>query len=165
MRSVVALAAFVVIERRVPAPMVELPLFASRNFVGTNLVALIVTFAMLAQFFFVTLYMQDVLGYSPVETGLRFLPATLMIVLIAPLAGRLTDRIGPRWLIGGRAHDRLDLAVLADDDRHRHHLRRHLALVRADGDRDGAGDVADVDRRDERGRGREGRGRLGRSSR
>ena len=88
------------IERRVPAPMVELPLFASRNFVGTNLVALIVTFAMLAQFFFVTLYIQDVLGYSPVETGLRFLPATLMIVLIAPLAGRLTDRIGPRWLIG-----------------------------------------------------------------
>ncbi len=98
--SVVALAAFVVIERRVPAPVVELPLFASRNFVGTNLVALIVTFAMLAQFFFVTLYIQDVLGYSPVETGLRFLPATLMIVLIAPLAGRLTDRIGPRWLIG-----------------------------------------------------------------
>ena len=98
--SVVSLAAFVVIERRVPAPVVELPLFASRNFVGTNLVALIVTFAMLAQFFFVTLYIQDVLGYSPVETGLRFLPATLMIVLIAPLAGRLTDRIGPRWLIG-----------------------------------------------------------------
>ena len=98
--SVVALAAFVVIERRVPAPVVELPLFASRNFVGTNLVALIVTFAMLAQFFFVTLYIQDVLGYSPVETGLRFLPATLMIVLIAPLAGRMTDRIGPRWLIG-----------------------------------------------------------------
>ena len=99
--SVVSLAAFVVIERRVPAPIVELPLFASRNFVGTNLVALIVTFAMLAQFFFVTLYIQDVLGYSPVQTGLRFLPATLMIVLIAPIAGRMTDRIGARWLIGG----------------------------------------------------------------
>jgi len=98
--SVVSLAAFVVIERRVPAPVVELPLFASRNFVGTNLVALIVTFAMLAQFFFVTLYIQDVLGYSPVETGLRFLPSTLMIVLIAPIAGRLTDRVGARWLIG-----------------------------------------------------------------
>jgi EmrB/QacA subfamily drug resistance transporter len=99
--SIVSLAAFIVIERRVEAPIVELPLFASRNFVGTNLVALIVTFSMLAQFFFVTLYLQDVLGYSPVETGLRFLPATLMIVLIAPVAGRLTDRIGPRWLIGG----------------------------------------------------------------
>ena len=98
--SVVSLAAFVVIERRVSAPVVELPLFASRNFVGTNIVALVVTFSMLAQFFFVTLYIQDVLGYSPVETGLRFLPSTLMIVLIAPIAGRLTDRVGPRWLIG-----------------------------------------------------------------
>jgi MFS family permease len=56
---------------------------------------------MMAQFFFVTLYIQDVLGYSPVETGLRFLPSTLMIVLIAPIAGRLTDRVGARWLIGG----------------------------------------------------------------
>jgi EmrB/QacA subfamily drug resistance transporter len=99
--SVVALTAFVFIERRVAAPIVELPLFASRNFVATNVVALVVTFAMMAQFFFVTLYIQDVLGYSPVETGLRFLPSTLMIVLIAPIAGRLTDRIGPRWLIGG----------------------------------------------------------------
>jgi EmrB/QacA subfamily drug resistance transporter len=98
--SVVMLAAFVVIERRVPVPMVELPLFKTRNFVGTNLVALVVTFAMMAQFFFVTLYMQNILGFSPVEAGARFLPATLMIVLIAPVAGRLTDRIGPRWLIG-----------------------------------------------------------------
>ena len=99
--SVVALGAFVVIERRVSSPMVELPLFKTRNFVGTNLVALVVTFAMMAQFFFVTLYMQDILGFSPVEAGLRFLPATLMIVAFAPIAGRLTDRIGPRWLIGG----------------------------------------------------------------
>jgi EmrB/QacA subfamily drug resistance transporter len=99
--SVVALTGFVFIERRVKAPIVELPLFASRNFVATNAVAMVVTFAMLGQFFFATLYIQDVLGYSPVETGLRFLPSTLMIVLIAPIAGRLTDRVGPRWLIGG----------------------------------------------------------------
>ena len=98
--SVLMLAAFVAIERRVKAPVVEFPLFASRNFVGANLVALIVTFAMLAQFFFVTLYIQDVLGYSPLEAGVRFLPATLMIVAFAPVAGRLTDRLGPRWLIG-----------------------------------------------------------------
>jgi EmrB/QacA subfamily drug resistance transporter len=99
--SVLLLGAFVVVERQVEAPMVELPLFASRNFVGTNLVALVVTFAMMAQFFFVTLYMQDILGFSPVEAGVRFLPATLMIVAFAPIAGRLTDRVGPRWLIGG----------------------------------------------------------------
>jgi EmrB/QacA subfamily drug resistance transporter len=94
--SAVMLAAFVLVELRVKAPMVEFRLFASRNFVGSNLIALIVTFAMLAQFFFLALYMQNILGYSPLQAGVRFLPATLMIVAIAPLAGRLTDRIGAR---------------------------------------------------------------------
>ncbi|MGH2925631.1 MAG: MFS transporter [Solirubrobacterales bacterium] len=94
--SAVLLAAFVAVELRVKAPMVEFRLFASRNFVGSNVVALIVTFAMMAQFFFLALYMQNMLGYSPLEAGVRFLPATLMIVAIAPLAGRLTDRIGAR---------------------------------------------------------------------
>src|SRR4051812_24810540 len=90
------LAAFILVELRVKAPMVEFRLFASRNFVGSNLIALIVTFAMLSQFFFLALYMQNMLGYSPLQAGVRFLPATLMIVAVAPIAGRLTDRIGPR---------------------------------------------------------------------
>ncbi len=94
--SVVMLVAFVMVELRVKAPMVEFRLFASRNFVGSNMIALIVTFAMMAQFFFLALYMQNMLGYSPLQAGIRFLPATLMIVAIAPLAGRLTDRIGAR---------------------------------------------------------------------
>jgi EmrB/QacA subfamily drug resistance transporter len=94
--SAVLLAAFVLVELRVKSPMVEFHLFASRNYVGSNLVALIVTFAMMAQFFFIALYMQNMLGYSPLQAGVRFLPATLMIVAIAPLAGRLTDRIGAR---------------------------------------------------------------------
>jgi EmrB/QacA subfamily drug resistance transporter len=94
--SVAMLIAFVLVEQRVKSPMVEFPLFGSRNFVGSNVIALIVTFAMMAQFFFVALYMQNILGYSPLQAGVRFLPATLMIVVIAPIAGRLTDRIGPR---------------------------------------------------------------------
>ena len=94
--SVVLLAAFVLVELHVKTPMVEFRLFASRNFVGSNVVALVVTFAMLAQFFFLALYMQNILGYSPLQAGVRFLPATLMIVAIAPIAGRLTDRIGAR---------------------------------------------------------------------
>ncbi len=97
--SVVALVAWVFIEQRVKAPIVEFPLFASRNFVGTNIIALVVTFAMMSQFFFIALYMQDILGLSPLEAGVRFLPATLMIVTVAPIAGRLTDKVGPRWLI------------------------------------------------------------------
>jgi len=99
--SVVMLAVFILIERQVSAPIVDLPLFGNRNFVGTNVIALVVTFAMMSQFFFLALYMQNILGLSPLEAGVRFLPATLMIVGFAPLAGRLTDRIGPRWLIAG----------------------------------------------------------------
>ena len=97
--SAVLMVAFVAVERRVRAPMVEFPLFASRDFVGANLIALIVTFAMMGQFFFIAIYMQEILGLSALEAGVRFLPATLMIVAVAPLAGRLTDRIGARWPI------------------------------------------------------------------
>ena len=64
-------------------------------------VALIITFAMLGVFFFLALYMQNILHYSPLEAGVRFLPSTLMIVAVAPISGRLADRFGPRWLIVG----------------------------------------------------------------
>jgi predicted MFS family arabinose efflux permease len=80
-------------------PMIEFGLFADRSFVGAIGVAFIVSFAMLGMFFFLALYMQNILGFSPLEAGVRFLPSTLMIVIVAPIAGRLTDRIGPRWLI------------------------------------------------------------------
>jgi EmrB/QacA subfamily drug resistance transporter len=97
--AVVGLAGFFAIEPRVREPMVDFSLFRSRTFLGANGVAFIVSFAMFAMFFFTALYMQNILGYSPIEAGVRFLPSTLMIVLIAPLAGRLTDRVGPRPLI------------------------------------------------------------------
>ena len=97
--AAVGLTAFAVIERRVKEPMVDFTLFRSQTFLGTNAIAFIVSFAMLAMFFFTALYMQNILGYSAIEAGVRFLPSTLMIVAIAPLAGRLTDRIGPRPLL------------------------------------------------------------------
>jgi EmrB/QacA subfamily drug resistance transporter len=93
------LAAFALLEPRVREPMVDFSLFRSSTFLGANLVAFIVTFSMLAMFFFLALYMQNMLGYSAVEAGVRFLPSTLMIVLVAPLAGRLSDRVGPRPLM------------------------------------------------------------------
>ena len=80
-------AAFVAVELRVKAPMVEFDLFSDRNFLGAVVVALIISFAMLGVFFFLALYMQDILRYSPLEAGVRFLPSTLMIVAIAPIAG------------------------------------------------------------------------------
>jgi EmrB/QacA subfamily drug resistance transporter len=99
--AVIGLVSFALIEPRVREPMVEFSLFSSKTFLGANAVAGIVSFALFAMFFFTALYMQNLLGYSPVEAGVRFLPSTLMVVLVAPIAGRLSDRIGPRPLIVG----------------------------------------------------------------
>ncbi|HWW67062.1 MAG TPA: MFS transporter [Solirubrobacterales bacterium] len=92
--GVAMLALFVAVEQRVRAPMVEFALFKTRNFIGSTLVAFIVTFAMMGSFFFMAIYMQDVLGYTPLQAGIRFLPTTVLIVAIAPLSGRLSDRVG-----------------------------------------------------------------------
>lgn len=97
--SVVALTGFVLIERRSEVPVVDFAFFASRSFVGANLVAFVVTFSMFAMFFFLALYLQNILHYSPLETGVRFLPTTLIIIAAGPISGRLSDRIGPRPLI------------------------------------------------------------------
>jgi EmrB/QacA subfamily drug resistance transporter len=97
--AVVGLAGFGLIERRRREPMVDFSFFRSRTFLGANIVAFIVSFAMLAMFFFIALYMQNILHYTPLQAGVRFLPSTVMIVLIAPVAGRLADRVGPRPLM------------------------------------------------------------------
>jgi EmrB/QacA subfamily drug resistance transporter len=99
--AVISLPLFVAVENRVKAPIVQFRLLSDRDFLGAIVVASVISFAMLGVFFFLALYMQDVLGYTPLEAGIRFLPSTLMIVAIAPIAGRLSDRYGPRWLIGG----------------------------------------------------------------
>ena len=97
--AVVGIGAFALIELRTRVPMVDFAFFRSRTFLGANVVAFVVSFAMLAVFFFIALYMQNILGYSPLEAGVRFLPSTLLVIVTAPIAGRLTDRIGPRPLI------------------------------------------------------------------
>jgi EmrB/QacA subfamily drug resistance transporter len=97
--AVIALAVFVWIERRSPAPVVDFAFFRSRQFFGATAVAFMVTFAMFAMFFFIALYMQNILQFSPLETGVRFLPTTLLVMVAGPISGRLSDRIGPRWLM------------------------------------------------------------------
>jgi EmrB/QacA subfamily drug resistance transporter len=94
--SASGIAAFALVERRARFPMVEFAFLRSRTFVGTNGIGFVVSFSMLAMFFFMALYMQNILGYSPLEAGIRFLPSTVLIIVAAPLAGRLTDRIGAR---------------------------------------------------------------------
>jgi EmrB/QacA subfamily drug resistance transporter len=97
--AAVALALFVWLERVQRAPMLDLGLFRNGTFAGANTVILLVALAMFGVFFFVSLYMQNILGFSAVETGAAFLPMTILIILIAPVAGKTSDRIGSRWLM------------------------------------------------------------------
>ena len=97
--AVVSLLAFVTLERRQRAPMLDLTLFRSGTYAGANLAMLLVALAMFGVFFFVSLYMQNVLHYSAVEAGAAFLPMTGLIVFVAPLAGKASDRFGSRWLM------------------------------------------------------------------
>ncbi len=97
--SGVALVAFVVIERRRRDPMLPLELFRNGTYTGANLVVLLVALAMFGVFFFVSLYMQNILGYSAVQAGAAFLPMTILIILVAPIAGKTSDRIGSRGLM------------------------------------------------------------------
>jgi EmrB/QacA subfamily drug resistance transporter len=98
--AVIALGTFAVLEARQRIPMLDLSLFRNPTFAGANLAMLLVTLAMFGIFFFNSLFFQQILGYSAIETGAMFLPMTVLIILIAPQAGRLSDRIGSRWLIG-----------------------------------------------------------------
>jgi EmrB/QacA subfamily drug resistance transporter len=97
--AAVALAGFVWLERVQRVPMLDLELFRNRTFAGANSVILLVALAMFGVFFFVSLYMQNILGFSAVETGAAFLPMTVLIILVAPVAGKLSDRLGSRWLM------------------------------------------------------------------
>ena len=98
--SVVLIAAFVVLEMRQRLPMLDLSLFRIASFSGANTVALLVSLGMFGVFFYVSLYVQNILGYSPTKAGATFLPMTLLIIFIAPLAGNFSDKIGSRWLMG-----------------------------------------------------------------
>src|SRR5687767_11765636 len=97
--AVVMLVAFVLLEMRQRIPMLDLSLFRNGTFAGANLAVLLVALAMFGVFFFVSLYMQGVLGYSAVQAGAAFLPMTILIVLVSPIAGKSSDRFGSRWLM------------------------------------------------------------------
>ena len=67
--------------------MLDMTFFRNRTFNAGNVIAFLVTFSMFATFFFITLYMQNVEGLSPLQTGVRFLPMTVLIIATAPIAG------------------------------------------------------------------------------
>jgi EmrB/QacA subfamily drug resistance transporter len=98
--AAVLLAAFVVIELRRDQPMLDLHLFRKPAFAGAQIVAFAIHSSMFAMFLYIVLYMQNVLGYSPLETGVRFLPISLLSFFAAPLAGKLAERYPVRAFLG-----------------------------------------------------------------
>jgi EmrB/QacA subfamily drug resistance transporter len=90
------LALFVALERRSPAPLVRLSIFRIRTLAVADIVLLLVASGMFGMFFFASLYVQEILGYSPLKAGLAFLPVTAGIVIGAGIAQQLVRRVGIR---------------------------------------------------------------------
>jgi EmrB/QacA subfamily drug resistance transporter len=108
------MAAFVAWEFRAPQPMLPLQLFRSRAFTATNIASLLMFFGMFGSIFLLAQFLQTVQHYSPLQAGLRTLPWTAMPVVIAPVAGLLSDRIGGRpLLVLGLALQAIGLGWLA----------------------------------------------------
>ncbi len=97
--AAVLLAAFIAIERRVAEPMLPLGLFKRPAFTGVQLAAFGISASMFALFLYLTLYLQNFLGHSPTEAGLRYLPLTVAVFLVAPIAGALLSKVQARVLI------------------------------------------------------------------
>ncbi|GGK05641.1 MFS transporter [Streptomyces camponoticapitis] len=94
--AVILLAAFALVESRAKEPITPLRMFADRNRSGTYVIMLSLAAAMFGMFFFIVLFVQNVLDYSPIESGLAFLPVTLAIGLGAGLSQRLLPVLGPK---------------------------------------------------------------------
>jgi EmrB/QacA subfamily drug resistance transporter len=109
-----ALVAFVAWERRASQPMLPLRLFRSRAFSAANGASLFMYFGMFGSIFLLTQFFQTAQGYSPLEAGLRVLPWTAMPMVVAPIAGALSDRIGGRpFMALGLALQAIGLAWIA----------------------------------------------------
>jgi MFS family permease len=98
--AAILLAFFLLIESRAEHPIMPLRLFADRNRSGSYAVMLLVGAAMFAMFYFLSLFVQQILGYSPVKAGLAFLPFTIGIVIGAGVASQLAPRLAPRVIAG-----------------------------------------------------------------
>jgi EmrB/QacA subfamily drug resistance transporter len=98
--AAILFAGFLIAEHRQQRPMLDLMLFRRPAFAGASIVALAVSASMFSMFLYLTLYIQDVLGYDPLQAGLRFLPITLLTFAVAPVSGKLSVRVPIRVLLG-----------------------------------------------------------------
>jgi EmrB/QacA subfamily drug resistance transporter len=97
--SAVLFAAFVAVERRVSEPMLPLALFRRPSFTGVQLAAFAISASAFALFLYLTLYLQNYLGYSPLEAGVRYLPITVASFIAAAIAGALLSRVPARAML------------------------------------------------------------------
>ena len=108
--SAALIVAFVVIELRSKAPLLPMRIFRLRTLPAANVTGFLVGAALFSQFFLLTLYMQQVLHYSAIETGVAYITLTLAIIVFAGIAQGIVTRVGVRWpmtfglgAVGGRA--------------------------------------------------------------
>jgi EmrB/QacA subfamily drug resistance transporter len=99
--GLVVLAVWVLVERRRRAPMLDVSLFANRSFTGIMLGALLLNAAAFSASLYTSLWLQSVLGLSPLEGGLVFIPLSACSFVVAALAGRFLQTMAPRWVLGG----------------------------------------------------------------
>ncbi len=112
--GVALVVAFGLWQTRARHPMLPLRLFRNRAFTASNLASLLFSFGMFGSIFLLAQFLQSALGYSPLQAGLRTLPWTAMPLMVAPVAGPLSDRIGGRpFLVSGLALQGVGLAWLA----------------------------------------------------
>jgi EmrB/QacA subfamily drug resistance transporter len=97
--ALIGLVFFIFIELRTASPLAQLRLFRNRSFTSGNIVGMVINFGMIGLIFLLVLYLQLVLKINAFTTGLWLLPFPLAVIIVAPLAGRLTDKIGGRWIL------------------------------------------------------------------
>jgi EmrB/QacA subfamily drug resistance transporter len=100
--SVILMATFIFNERRIDQPLLNLKIFNIRNVAGGNLTALAIACTLFSMFFFMTLYIQTVLGYSPVKSGVSFLPVTFIIAIVSGVVSNMVNKVGYKpFLVAG----------------------------------------------------------------
>ena len=99
--AAVGVVVFVLVERAAPSPVLKLELLHSRPLVASVVAALSLSMGLIAMLFYMTIYLQSVLGYGVLETGLRLVPGTIMVALVSPRSGALQQRMPVRYVIAG----------------------------------------------------------------
>ena len=97
--AAIFLVVFIVGELRIKNPMIDPRLFKNPSFTGSAIAAFVLSAGLYSLFFYLTLYLQNFLGFDSLQAGLRTLPMSALVLIGAPLAGKFTDKFGPKWFI------------------------------------------------------------------